>query len=138
MEKKFFTFLSCRRTLNQNDEEYVGVSTKLRLSNFKDKEINGSKLVTARASISNRERLLSEVLKTDIVADENNNVWIDVNFWGKNAENISKFLGERTTATLFIVGAMSCRTYEKTSGEGQGIAISIRVDDWTYAEGKKE
>lgn len=137
MEKKYYTFISCNRALTKNGDEYTNVATQIKLSNFKQKEINGTKLVTARASIANREKLLTSVLGKEITADEYGNVWIDVNFWGNNADNITKYMGDRETARLFVVGALSARTFEKTGG-GEGLAIQISVNDWTSAETKKD
>ena len=132
-EKKYFTFLSCNKCVGSNGSEFIGVSTMVKLSNFKQKEANGSQLTTARARIANRSNVLSSVLGETIVPDEYGNVWVDVTFWGDKSERINKYIGDRETARVFLVGTMTSRTYVKEDGT-TGIGVTIRATDWASAE----
>ena len=134
-EKKYSTFLNCNKCVSYNGGEFIGVSTVVKLSNFKQKEVNGTKLTTARAPIANRSNVLSSVLKEEITPDEYGNVWVDVTFWDNKSDRIAKYLGDRETARVFLVGALSCRTYTRDDGS-KGIGVTIRASDWAPAEGR--
>ena len=134
-EKKYSTFLNCNKCISYNGGEFIGVSTVVKLSNFKQKEVNGTKLTTARARIANRSNVLSAVLGQTITPDEYGNVWVEVTFWDSKSDRIGKYLGDRETARVFLVGALSCRTFEKEDGT-TGIGITIRASDWAPAEGR--
>ena len=134
-EKKYFTFLNCNKCIGSNGSEFISVATCVKLSNFKQKEANGSQLTTARAHIANRSNVLSAVLGETIVPDEYGNVWVDVTFWGDKSERINKYLGDRETARVFLVGTMTSRTYKREDGT-EGIGVTIRASDWASAENR--
>ena len=112
-EKKYYTFLNCNRCLGSNDKEFINVSTKVRLSNFKQKEANGSPLTTARACLTNCSNILSNVLGQNIVPDEYGNVWVDVTFWGDRAERFKKYLNGREKVRLFLTGVLTYHEFTR-------------------------
>ena len=134
-ERKYSTFLNCNRSISQKGGEFISVTTIVKLSNFRQKDVNGSNLITARACIANRSKVLSEVLEANVEPDEYGNVWVDVTFWDGKAERISKYLGDRETARVVLVGAMSYRTFTKDDGT-EGIGVTIRASDWAPAESR--
>lgn len=136
-EKKFYTFLSCNKCVGSNGGEFIGVSTVVKLSNFKQKEANGSQLTTARARIANRSNVLSSVLGETITPDEYGNVWVDVTFWGDKSDRINKYIGDRETARVFLVGTMTARKFTREEDGSEGIGITIRASDWASAETRK-
>ena len=136
-EKKFYTFLSCNKCVGSNGGEFIGVSTVVKLSNFKQKEANGSQLTTARARIANRSNVLSSVLGETITPDEYGNVWVDVTFWGDKSDRINKYIGDRETARVFLVGTMTARKFTREEDGSECIGITIRASDWASAETRK-
>ena len=132
-EKKYYTFLNCNKCVGSNGGEFVSVATAVKLSNFKQKEANGSALTTARAPIANRSNVLSSVLGENITPDEYGNVWVDVTFWGDKSDRINKYIGDRETARVFLVGTISSRKYKKEDGS-EGVSVTIRASDWASAE----
>ena len=130
--KKFYPFFNCNRCIGSNGNEFIGVSTIVKLSNFKQKEVNGSKLTTARARLTNCSNILTSVLKQEILPDEYGNVWVDVTFWDDKSDRINKYIGDRETALVFLVGSMSTRKFTRDDGT-EGIGITIRASNWTSA-----
>lgn len=137
-EKKIYTFIECNKCVGTNGSQFNDVSAKLLLTNFEQKEVNGSKLITARARISNQEKVLSRVLDKEIVADEKGHVWVTVSFWEDKAERITKYLGDRDSAFVFIVGSISCKEYDKKDGSGKGVSVTINAKNWTSAGIREE
>ena len=94
MEKKYYTFLNANKCVGSTGNEFVGVTTQVTVSNFKDKMVGDTALVSGRAPITNRSTILSTVLGKEIEADENGNVWVDVTFWGDRAERFKNLFVE--------------------------------------------
>ena len=56
MEKKYFTFFNANKCVGSAGNEFVGVTTQITVTNFRDKMVGDTALVTGRAPISNRAR----------------------------------------------------------------------------------
>ena len=128
MEKKFYTTIKMFPCISKNNNPYFGVTTVLNLSNFQVKDANGKKLVTARAAINNRTKLLNDTLGTKL-PEANETAWVDVTFWEDRAERFQKFLGDRTKVLVCVMGTISARQFSKQDGT-PGEALTISVDDW--------
>lgn len=133
MEKKYYTFLNANTCVGSNGDNFIGVTTMVTVSNFKDKAVGDTVLVSGRAPISNRSTILSTVLGKEVVADENGNVWVDVTFWGDRAERFKKYLNGREKVRLFLTGVLTAREYTRADGT-TAVGVSIKVTDWTSAE----
>lgn len=133
MDKKYYTFLNANTCVGSNGNQFVGVTTMVTVSNFKDKTVGDTVLVSGRAPIANRSNILSTVLDKEIVPDENGNVWVDVTFWGDRAERFKKYLNGREKVRLFLTGVLSAREFTRADGT-TGIGVGIKVTDWTTAE----
>ena len=66
MEKKYYTFLNANTCVGSNGNEFIGVTTMVTVSNFKDKAVGDTVLVSGRAPISNRSTILSTVLGKEV------------------------------------------------------------------------
>lgn len=133
MEKKYFTFFNANKCVGSTGNEFIGVTTQITVTNFRDKMVGDVALVTGRAPIANRSNILSTVLGQDITPDENGNVWIDVTFWGERAERFKKYLNGREKVRLFVTGVLTYNEF--TRGDGStGSSISIKVTDWANAD----
>jgi single-stranded DNA-binding protein len=133
MEKKYYTFLNANKCVGSNGNEFVGVTTQVTVSNFKDKTVGDTALVSGRAPIANRSTILSTVLGKEIAADENGNVWVDVTFWGDRAERFKKYLNGREKVRIFLTGVLTCHEFTRADGS-TGIGVGIKVTDWTTSE----
>jgi hypothetical protein len=133
MEKKYYTFLNANTCVGSNGNEFIGVTTMVTVSNFKDKAVGDTMLVSGRAPISNRSTILSTVLGKEVVADENGNVWVDVTFWGDRAERFKKYLNGREKVRLFLTGVLTAHEYTRADGT-PAVGVGIKVTDWTSAE----
>lgn len=133
MEKKYYTFLNANTCVGSNGDNFIGVTTMVTVSNFKDKAVGDTMLVSGRAPISNRSTILSTVLGKEVAADENGNVWVDVTFWGDRAERFKKYLNGRDKVRLFLTGVLTAREYTRADGT-PAVGVSIKVTDWTSAE----
>lgn len=133
MEKKYYTFLTANKCVGSNGNEFIGVSTILNVSNFKDRMVGDTVLVSGRAPISNRSQILSTVLGMDIPADERDNVWVDVTFWGDRAERFKKYLNGREKVRLFLTGVLTAHEFTRADGS-KGIGVSVKVTDWANAD----
>jgi hypothetical protein len=133
MEKKYYSFFNANKCIGSNDNEFIGVTTQITVSNFKDKMVGDTSLVSGRAPIANRSAILSTVLGKEIVADENGNVWVDVSFWGDRAERFKKYLNGREKVRLFVTGVLTYHEYARADGT-TGVGVGIKVTDWTSAE----
>ena len=133
MEKKYYTFLNANKCVGSTGNEFVGVTTQVTVSNFKDKMVGDTALVSGRAPITNRSTILSTVLGKEIQADENGNVWVDVTFWGDRAERFKKYLNGREKVRLFLTGVLTYHEFTRADGT-TGTGVGIKVTDWTTAE----
>ena len=133
MEKNYYTFLYSNKCVGSTGNEFIGVSTMVTVSSFKDKMVGDTVLVSGRAPISNRSQILSTVLGKEITADENDNVWVDVTFWGDRAERFKKYLNGRDKVRLFLTGVLSAREFTRADGT-TGVGVSIKVTDWANAD----
>ena len=63
--------------------------------------------------------------------------WHEVNFWGKDADNINKFF--KKGSAIFVMGRTETRTYEDKEGIKR-YRTSVRADKWSYpsCRGSKE
>ena len=128
MEKKNFTTIKLYPCISKNDSRYTGVTVVATISNIQVKDANGKQLVTARAAINNRTKLLNKELGTSY-PETTETIWADVNFWEDRAERFQKFLGDRPKAWLCLMGTISARKFAKQDGT-EGESIVITVDDW--------
>jgi hypothetical protein len=133
MEKKYYTFFNANKCIGSDGNEFIGATVQLTVSNFKDKMVGDTLLVTGRAAISNLSNILSTILDKEIVADENGNVWVDVSFWGDRAERFKKFLNGRDKVRLFVTGVLTAREFTRADNT-TAIGVSLKVTDWTSAE----
>lgn len=133
MDKKYYTFLNVNTCTGSNGNTFLGVTTQVNVSNFKDKMVGDTPLVSGRAPIANRSNILSTVLGKEITPDENGNVWIDVTFWGDRADRFKKYLNGREKVRIFVTGVLTQHEYTRADGT-TGIGVSIKVTDWTSAE----
>ena len=133
MEKKYYTFLNANKCIGSQGNEFVGVTTQVMVTNFKDKMVGDTALVTGRAPIANRSNILSAVLDKEITPDENGNVWVDVTFWGDRAERFKKYLNGREKVRLFLTGVLTYNEFNRADGS-KGTGVGIKVTDWTSAE----
>jgi hypothetical protein len=133
MEKKYYSFFNTNKCIGSNGGEYVGVTTQVTVSNFKDKVVGDTVLVSGRAPITNRAGIISSVLGKEFTPDENGNIWVNVNFWGDKAEQFKKFLNGREKVRLVVVGSLTYREFTRNDGE-PGLDVSIRVLDWLATE----
>lgn len=133
MEKKYFTFFNANKCVGSAGNEFVGVTTQITVTNFRDKMVGDTALVTGRAPISNRSNIISTVLGHEITPDENGNVWVDVTFWGDRAERFKKYLNGREKVRLFVTGVLTYNEFTRADGTA-GSSVGIKVTDWTTAE----
>lgn len=135
MEKKYYSFFNANTCVGSDGNKFVGVTSKLIVSNFKDKMVGDTVLVSGRAPITNRSNILSTILGKEIVPDENGNVWVDVTFWGDRAERFKKYLNGREKVRLFLTGVLTSHEYTRADGS-TGVGVGIKVTDWTSAESR--
>lgn len=133
MEKKYYTFFNANTCVGSNGNEFIGVTTLVNVSNFRDKMVGDTLLVTGRAPISNRSNILSTVLGRDITPDENGNVWVDITVWGERAERFKKYLNGREKVRLFLTGVLSANDFTRKDGT-PGVGVGIKVTDWANAD----
>lgn len=133
MERKYYTFLNANTCVGSNGNQFIGVTTILNVSNFTDKMVGDTLLVSGRAPISNRSNILSAVLGKEITPNENGDVWVDVTVWGERAERFKKYLNGREKARLFITGVLTASEYTRRDGT-QGIGVNVKITDWANAE----
>lgn len=58
--------------------------------------------------------------------------WFEVNFWGKDAENIQKFF--KKGSGIFVMGRTETRTYDDKEGVKR-YRTSVRAERWTFPSG---
>ena len=128
-ENKFYSFLNGNRCVTRDGKEYIGVTTTVIHNRIERKDVNGKKLVSARAAISNRTRTVANLLGVDLPDEET--LWVDVTFWEDRAERFDRFLGDRDKVRVVLCGSLSSREYERQDGT-KGIGVSINVNDWMH------
>lgn len=133
MEKKYYTFMNVNKCVGSNGNDFLGITAQVTVSNFKDKMVGDTPLVSGRAPIANRSNILSTVLEKEITPDSNGNVWVDVTFWGDRADRFKKYLNGREKVRVVLTGVLSCHEYTRSDGS-TGIGVSIKVTDWASAE----
>lgn len=133
MEKKYYSFLNVNKCVGSNGNEFIGVTTQVTVSNFRDKMVGDTALVSGRAPIANRSNILSTVLGHEITPDEKGNVWVDVNIWGDRAERFKKYLNGREKVRVVLTGVLTYNEFTRADGS-KGTGVSIKVTDWTSAE----
>lgn len=133
MDKKYYTFLNVNKCVGSEGNEFLGVTTQVTVTAFKDKMVGETPLVTGRAAIANRSKILSTVLGREVTPDENGNVWVDVTFWGDKADRFKKYLNGREKTRIFLTGTISGRDFTRADGT-TGYGITIKVTDWTNSD----
>ena len=124
-ERKFFTFLN----ITEGKDDVKNCTVALTLTRPELRELqDGKKVLTCPAAISNRDKILSDALGTEIKSD-NDTVWCDVQFWNVLAERFQKFLGERDKVRVIICGRLSLRTWTAKDGT-PAQRVQISANDW--------
>lgn len=59
--------------------------------------------------------------------------WFEVNFWGKDAENIQRFF--KKGDGIYVEGPTQTRTYDDKDGVKR-YRTSVRAQYWTFPDGK--
>lgn len=126
--KKFYTTIKMFPCVGNNDSRYTGITAILSLSNIQQRDVNGKPMVSARAAINNRTKLINTTLGTSFNENEET-LWVDVNFWEARADRFLKFMGNRDKALLGVMGTITARRFERQDGT-KGEAISITADEW--------
>ena len=126
--KKFYTTIKMFPCVGNNDSRYTGITVILSLSNIQQRDVNGKSMVSARAAINNRTKLINTTLGTSF--DENEEtLWVDVNFWEARADRFLKFIGNREKVLLGVMGTITARKFDRQDGT-KGEALSITADEW--------
>lgn len=128
MEKKFYTTIKTFPCVSKSGTPYTGITAILSLSNIQVKTVNDKPLVTARAAINNRTKLLNEALGTSF-PETDETVWVDVNFWESRADRFQKFLGDRTKVLVGVMGTITARKFPRQDGS-EGEALALTADEW--------
>lgn len=128
-ERKFFSFFNGNHCVTKDGKEYIGVTTCVVLSRIEEKDVNGKKLVSARAAISNRTRTVANLLNVELPDEET--LWVDVTLWEDRAERFAKFLAGRDKVRVVICGSLYSKEYDRQDGT-KGIGVSINVNDWMH------
>lgn len=126
--KKYYSFIALNKCVSDKGASYNAITAELLLTNIKFQEVNGKSLCTARASISNRTKMLNSFFGSNFPENEES-VWVDVNFWEERADRIKKFVGDKTRLHLVVAGSATLRKFDKKDGT-PGEAITISVNDW--------
>lgn len=126
--KKYYTFIAINKCVGKNGGTFNDIAAVLNISNIQVKNAGGKNLVTARAAINNRTKLINDALGCNLV-DRDGVLWVDINFWEDRADRFQKFIGNQEKARLCIVGAVSARKYAKQDGT-EGETVTITVNDW--------
>ena len=126
--KKYYTTIKTFPCVGNNNSRYTGITAILSLSNIQQREVNGKNMVSARAAINNRTKLINSALGTSF--DENEEtIWVDVNFWEARADRFLKFVGNREKVLLGVMGTITARQFDRQDGT-KGTSLSITADEW--------
>lgn len=124
-EKKFYTFVN----ITEGTEGTHNITAALTLTHPDYKELtSGKKVLTTSAAFSNREKMLSDALGTELKGQDGT-LWADVNFWDNMAERFQKFLNGRDKVRLIVCGRLTLRKWTTKDGV-EANRVQIAVNDW--------
>ena len=127
--KKYYTFINTQNCIGNDNKTYVGVTAILNISGVELKQTpTGIKVASGRAAINNRTKTLSNALGVNVV-ETDGTVWTDINVWQDRAERFAKYVGERKTVKLCIVGQLTIQEFPRNDGS-KGQRVIINVNDW--------
>lgn len=74
------------------------------------------KVATYRTAFSNCEKKLSNALGVEITPNEKGAVWCDVDFWNALADRFQKFMGDRDSIRVVLMGRLTLDTWTTKDG----------------------